>query len=288
MKNILVPTDFSANSTKALRFAIKLAQKNNSKLHVIHQTSVLELAPDSAFTGLYMPSHEDQVDYLQGELNKFVNKLKRSLKLPADNKMISAEIVPGVGTSDILVQSAKRLKADCIIMGSTGASGLKRLFIGSVAAQVIEKSPVPVIVIPDNFRQKDIRKIGYSSDLSNVENELNTLLPIAKALDAEVEIFHIQPTFPTTHAFMDFDPEKALPSIKKKLKLENLTYKLVKTKQDNDFFGGISKYRRTANPDMICTVTHRRTWVEKILDPSKSKAIAYHNEVPVICIKAGK
>jgi nucleotide-binding universal stress UspA family protein len=63
---------------------------------------------------------------------------------------------------------------------------------------------------------------------------------------------------------------------------------LVKTKQDNDFFGGISKYRRTANPDMICTVTHRRTWVEKILDPSKSKAIAYHNEVPVICIKAGK
>jgi nucleotide-binding universal stress UspA family protein len=202
--------------------------------------------------------------------------------------MISAEIVPGVGTSDILVQTAKRLKVDCIVMGTTGASGLKRLFIGSVAAQVIEKSDVPVIVIPDNFRQKEIKKIGYSSDLSHLEAELNNLIPVANALGAEIEIFHIQPTFPATNAFLEFDENKTIPQLKKKLKLDQLSYKLVKTKQDNDFFGGIAKYRRTAKPDMICTVTHKRTWVEKILDPSKSKAIAYHNEVPVVCIKSSK
>lgn len=288
MKNILVPTDFSVNSMKALRFAVKVAMKNNAKVHVIHQTSVLELAPDSAFTGLYMPSQADQVDYLQNELSKFISKARKSLKIPAGSKILSAEVVPGVGTSDILVQSAKRLNADCIIMGSTGASGLKRLFIGSIAAQVIEKSKVPVIVIPDNFRHKEIRKIGYSSDLAHIEDELAVLLPVAKSLGAEVEIFHIQPTFPTTNAFIEFDPEKAIPALKKKFKLDELHYKLVKTKQDNDFFGGISKYRRTSHPDMICTVTHKRSWVEKILDPSKSKAIAYHNELPVVCIKVGK
>ncbi|MCB0820842.1 MAG: universal stress protein [Bacteroidetes bacterium] len=288
MKNILVPTDFSANSMKALRFAMKVAEKNNAKVHVIHQTSVLELAPDSAFTGLYMPSQADQVDYLQNELSRFISKARKSLKIPAGSKTLSGEVVPGVGTSDILVQTAKRLKADCIIMGSTGASGLKRLFIGSIAAQVIEKAPVPVIVIPDNFRHKEIRKIGYSSDLAHIEDELAVLLPVAKSLGADVEIFHIQPTFPTTNAFIEFDPEKAIPALKKKFKLNELHYKLVKTKQDNDFFGGVSKYRRTSHPDMICTVTHKRSWVEKILDPSKSKAIAYHNELPVVCIKVGK
>jgi nucleotide-binding universal stress UspA family protein len=288
MKTILVPTDFSANSSKALKFAIHTAIHNNSTVHIIHQTSVLELAPDSAFTGLYMPSQADQVQYLKAELDKFVKKSLRSFKGKIDEKFIKSEIVPGVGTSDILVSAVKRLKADLIIMGTTGASGLKRLFIGSVAAQVIEKSPVPVIVIPDNFRQKAIKKIGYSSDLAHMEDELKALMPVAKALEAEIEIFHIQPTFPTTKAFIEFNEEKDIDNLKKKLKLDSLQYRLIKTKQDNDFFGGISKYRRVAKPDMICTVTHKRSWVEKILDPSKSKAIAYHNEVPVVCVKVGK
>lgn len=288
MKNILVPTDFSANSSKALRFALQTAISNNSTVHIIHQTSVLELAPDSAFTGLYMPSQSDQVHYLNIELDKFVRKSLRPFKGKIDENRVKSEIVPGVGTSDILIAAVKNTKADIIIMGTTGASGLKRLFIGSVAAQVIEKSPVPVIVIPDNFRQKAIKKIGYSSDLAHMEDELKALLPVAKALGAEIEIFHIQPTFPTTKAFIAFNEERDIENLKKKLKLESLPYRLIKTKDDNDFFGGISKYRKVAKPDMICTVTHKRSWVEKILDPSKSKAIAYHNEVPVVCVKVGK
>lgn len=286
MKNILCPTDFSNNSAKALRFALNIAMNNNAKLHVIHQTSVLELAPDTAFSGLYMPSHEDQVGYLKEELDRFIKRALKSYKDKYDLSKINAEIIPGVGTSDIVVNAADKLKADLIVLGTTGASGLKRIFIGSVAAQVIEKANVPVIVIPDKFRQKAIKKIGYSSDLSNIENELKVLKPIAEALGAEVEIFHIQPTFPTTEAFIKFNEEKSLGEIRKRLKMDNLNYRLIKTKQDNDFFGGIAKYRRVAKPDMICTVTHKRSWVEKIFDPSKSKAIAYHNEVPVVCIKS--
>lgn len=285
MKNILCPTDFSNNSAKALRFALNIAINNNATLHVIHQTSVLELAPDSAFTGLYMPSHEDQVGYLKAELDKFIRSSLKAYKVKYDLNKIKSEIVPGVGTSEIVVSSANRLKVDLIVMGTTGASGFKRIFIGSVAAQVIEKADVPVIVIPDKFRQKAIKKIGYSSDLGRIEEELKVLKPIAEALDAEIEIFHIQPTFPTTHAFIEFDEEKSLGKIRKKLKFDKLNYRLIRTKQDNDFFGGIAKYRRVAKPDMICTVTHKRSWVEKIFDPSKSKAIAYHNEVPVVCIK---
>ncbi|MEX1188344.1 MAG: universal stress protein [Bacteroidia bacterium] len=288
MKTIIVPTDFSNNSIKALKFALNTAIKNDAVVHVVHQTSVLELAPDTAFSGLYMPSQADQVGYLKAELDKFLNKTLRSFKGKYDPKKVKSEIIPGVGTSDILIQASKRLKADAIIMGTTGASGLKRLFIGSVAAQVIEKASIPVIVIPDNFRQKAIKKIGYSSDLANLEEELKVLLPIANALDSEIEIFHIQPTFPTTNAFLNFDEKKDIQNLEKKFNINSITYRLIKTKQDNDFFGGIAKYRRVAKPDMICTVTHKRSWVEKILDPSKSKAIAYHNEIPVVCIKVGK
>jgi nucleotide-binding universal stress UspA family protein len=286
MKTIIVPTDFSANSMKALRFAMASAIASKGKVHVIHQTSILELAPDSAFTGLYIPSETDHLGFLDKELSKFVKKAVTSFKGKFDVKNIKSEIVPGVGTADILIQATKRLKGDIIIMGTTGASGLKRLFIGSVAAQIIEKAHVPVIVIPSSFRQKPIKKIGYSSDLEHIVPELEEIIPIAKALGATIEMFHIEPTFPTSKAFLKFQPEIEIPSLQKKLKLESLTFKLIKTKEDNDFFGGIGKYHRTRKPDMICTVRHRRNWVSKILDPSKTKALAYHNEIPVLSIKA--
>ncbi|HPH81728.1 MAG TPA: universal stress protein [Flavobacteriales bacterium] len=285
MKTILVPTDFSANSLKAFKFAISTALSNKAKIVVMHQTSVLELAPESAFTGLYIPSPIDQVSYLKKELDKFIKKALRSFNSKTDGSFISSEIIPGVGTIDIILQTAKRHKADLIILGSTGASGLKRLFIGSVAAKVIEHSPIPVIVIPDSFRNKAIKNIGYASDLAHVSDELTKILPIAEALGSKVEIFHVEPTFPTSEAFKKFDAEKNMAEWKKKFKLDSLTYKMVRTKFDNDFYTGVDKYRRNSKPDMICMVTHRRNWVSKILDPSKSKGIAYHNEIPVLCIK---
>jgi nucleotide-binding universal stress UspA family protein len=53
----------------------------------------------------------------------------------------------------------KRTKSEAIIMGTTGASRVKRFFIGSVAAKVLELSNVPVLVIPENFRLKLIKKM---------------------------------------------------------------------------------------------------------------------------------
>jgi nucleotide-binding universal stress UspA family protein len=285
MKTLLVPTDFSNNSLKALRFAIELAVKNSLKIEVIHQTSVLELAPESTFTGFYVPSPIDQIGYLKSELEKFVNRAINTIASKINKTSISTEIIPGVGTVEIILEAAKKHKAYLIILGSTGASGLKRILIGSVAAKIVELSPIPVIVIPDKFRNKPMKNIGYASDLSHVSSEMEKLIPIADMLGASIEIFHVEPTFPTSEAYKKFNPESNLVDLRMKYKRENITYKLVKTKFDNDFYTGIDKYRRTAKPDLLCMVTHKRNWVDKILDPSKSKGVAYHNEIPVVCFK---
>ncbi len=285
MKKILVPTDFSANSMKALKFAIQTAIKSKAQVVLMHQTSILELAPDSAFTGLYVPTTGDQIDYAKNALSKFRKKALSGFKGKADESLIEAEVVPGVGTVDIILETRKRVKADVIVMGTTGASGLKRLFIGSVAAQVVEKSPVPVIVIPESHRMGAIKKIGYASDLAHVSKDLEQIAPIVEILGAELEIFHIEPTFPTNEAFLKFKPETEIPALAKKFNLTNLKYRLVKTKFDNDFYSGIESYRRNQKPDMLVVITHKRGWLGKIFDPSKSKGLAYHTKLPVISIK---
>jgi nucleotide-binding universal stress UspA family protein len=285
MKTILVPTDFSKNSLKALRFAIELAVKNSFKIIAVHQTSILEMAPESTFTGFYVPSPIDQIGFLKNELEKFVNRAINTSASKINKSAITSEIIPGVGTVQTILETAKKHKADIIILGSTGASGLKRILIGSVAAKVLELSTIPVIIIPEKFRNKPLKHIGYASDLSHVASEMEKLIPFADMLGASIEIFHVEPTFPTSEAYKKFNPESSLVDLRMKYKRENITYKLVKTKFDNDFYTGIDKYRRTAKPDLLCMVSHKRNWVNKILDPSKSKGVAYHNEIPVICFK---
>lgn len=286
MKKILVPTDFSANSLKAVKFALDIAASKGSKVLIIHQTSIMEVSPDAAFTGLYIPAPENQMNFLEKELQKFVKKAVKSFGKTLTSAQVDSMLVTGVGTVDLILDTVKKQKCDAIIMGSTGASGLKKLFMGSVAASIIGKSDVPVIVIPDSFRRKSIKKIGYASDLSNTLNELKLVAPVVKALDAELEIFHIEPTFPTSTDYLAFKPETDIPMFAKKSGIEKLSYRLIKTKLDNDFFTGVSKYKRVAKPDIIFNVTHSRSWVSRLLNPSKTKGLAYHNEMPVVSIKA--
>lgn len=285
MKTILVPTDFSANALKALRFALQLSQESALKVVVMHQTSILELAPDSAFTGMYVPAPVDQVAYAKKSLDNFIKKAMSSFKGKIDTSKVSSEIVPGVGTVDVILETCKRVKADAIVLGTTGASGLKRLFIGSVAAKVVEMSKVPVIVIPENFRLKKVNKIGYASDLEHVDRDLKQLVPIANLLGAVIEIFHVGPTFPTSEAYLKFKEEKEIPVLRKNFKMPELSYRYVKTRYDNDFYTGVDSYRRNQKPDMLCVITHKRSWLGKLIDPSKSKGLAYHTRIPVIAIK---
>lgn len=285
MKSILVPTDFSANALKALRFALQIAKESKAELTVMHQTSILELAPDSAFTGLYVPAPLDQVEYARKRLAAFVSLALRSFPNSNLRDRVKSEIVPGVGTVDIILETQKRVKADLIVMGTTGASGLKRLFIGSVAAHVIERAPVPVLVIPESYRLKPLKKLGFASDLAHVEQDLKKVLPLAEILGAEVEMFHVEPTFPTSEAFIKFRPDVELPALRKKFKFEGLNYHLVKTRYDNDFYTGVETYRRSRKPDVLAVITHKRSWWGKIVEPSKSKGLAYHTHIPVLTIK---
>jgi len=286
MKKILVPVDFSTNSMNALRFALDIALKNKQEVVVMHTLSLLEITADTTFTGFYIPVATDQIRFVEKELTRFVKKALAPFKDKNLEKQVKTEVVPGAGAAEVILQMTQKFKADIVIMGTTGASGMKRIFIGSVAAKIVEKSKVPVIVIPRSYRRKAVNKIGYASDLAHPEKELTALQPIAQILGAEIEIFHVEPTFPTSKGFLTFKPEKDIPALKTKLKLKSLEYQLVKTKYDNDFYGGVYKYVRKAKPGLIAMFSHKRSWIGNMITPSKSKGLAYHAEVPVVSIKA--
>lgn len=142
MKNILVPIDFSAVQQKLVATASALAGPLKAKLWLVHVA-----APDPDFVGFSVgPEYirEQRADILRQE-HQDIQAIAKELK--AASVDAEALLVQGP-TTDTILEVAKNVSADLIVIGSHGRSALFRAFVGSVSEQVLKDSKVPVLVVP--------------------------------------------------------------------------------------------------------------------------------------------
>ena len=140
IKKILAPTDFSPASEKALKYAPRLADDFGSELTLLH---VLEPAISPTFAGLPAApafSEEEMAD-AQESLRALVNSV-----LAAGVAGARSTIRTGVATHEI-VEAAKDLDVDLIVIATHGYTGWKHFAIGSTAARVARAAPCPVLVV---------------------------------------------------------------------------------------------------------------------------------------------
>ena len=139
LKNILVPIDFSECSKKALQYAIPLAREHQATL------TLLYVVPPIYGTGEY-----GAIDYAELEANMRVNGEKQLARLAADEVGgdISNQPLVRVGSpTQEIIETARSLPADLIVISTHGLTGLKHVFLGSVAEHVVQRAPCPVFVV---------------------------------------------------------------------------------------------------------------------------------------------
>jgi len=141
IRHILVPTDFSESSKRALDYAVGLAQTFGAKLTLLH---VVELP--SYVTDGHVPVHvsmalrDDLQGHAQRELAHFPSEGSGA---PVE---IARQVVIGVPHRQIL-ETAEAERVDWIVMATYGRTGLSHLVMGSVAERVVRTAPCPVLTI---------------------------------------------------------------------------------------------------------------------------------------------
>lgn len=134
-RKILVATDGSGNSRAAVRKAIQIAKKARSPLLVVSVADVTEEFRTVA------PELEEK---MVGESKKIVTSVVRQ----AAKSGVRAEGIVLAGEPyDLITKTAEAKKADLIVMGSHGRTGLKRLLMGSVTSGVIGHTTASVLVV---------------------------------------------------------------------------------------------------------------------------------------------
>ena len=141
-RRIVHPTDFSPASGPAFKKGLELAKENGATLVVVHVLPILPVVGDAFIP----PATIDEMirgQRAQGE--KAMDRLVARARA-AGVKVVGVVLDNGA-VPDALVRFAKRQKADLIVMGTHGHGFLARALLGSVAQRVVNKAPVPVMLI---------------------------------------------------------------------------------------------------------------------------------------------
>lgn len=141
IKSILFPTDFSEESTVALRYAVDLAKRYGAKLYLVN--IIYDVVKAS---GWYVP--HVSTDKMYQELEEGAKKeLERfGVEELSGMKDLERAVIKGVPHEEI-INFVKKHKIDLIVMGTHGRKGVDRILFGSTAAQVVRFAPCPVLTV---------------------------------------------------------------------------------------------------------------------------------------------
>ena len=141
IKKIMVPVDFSENSTKILKSALFFANKCSATITIVY---VLQSFEDyEGFFIPHMPVAQFENEMLENAKTKMNSFIRENLapETPHETRVLSGDI------AEELLNYAEKNAIDLIVMGTHGYKGVEKILFGSVAAQVVKNAPCPVMVI---------------------------------------------------------------------------------------------------------------------------------------------
>jgi nucleotide-binding universal stress UspA family protein len=145
-KHILVPTDGSELSNKAVKQAIEVAKALGARITAVHIVGTYHLPlPDDGFATPEIPALTKRFEEEEAtRAKKILGSVEKAAKIAG----VECDVI--VATSEVpyemIIDQATRFKCDLIIMASHGRSGLQGILLGSVTQKVLTHSKIPVLV----------------------------------------------------------------------------------------------------------------------------------------------
>lgn len=269
---ILILTDFSDLSMVAIDYGLKMADRLEADFTILNVVR-LDGVPKSH---LKMKQIEKSLlKIAEEEGAKLEESCKKKIK---SNSKVKFKAVRSHKVADTVKRFSEANKINLIIMGSRGASKLKKAVLGGTTVSMIDVSNAPVLAIPEKGVYTNFKQVVYASDLKNVQKELDTIIPFAKIFDSDIHMVHVVEAIDKT---VDSNREQAEKLVEianyAKIKLEIII--------DDDIPFAIDKYIKEKKGDALTTFTHELNLFEKIFARSVTRKLAYQGTIPLLAFK---
>jgi universal stress protein A len=166
IRRILVPIDFSPCSKKALHYAIPFAKQFGARLCLLYVGQGYYLLPDLAPTDIHAYKMTEQAD-AAGKLASFATQ-----EIPPT---LAVDILVKNGQPALeIAEAAKNIGADLIVISTHGYTGVKHVWFGSIAEQVVRHAACPVLVVRESeheFVAEQASRKGENEYIEELKHE---------------------------------------------------------------------------------------------------------------------
>lgn len=269
---ITILTDFSDLSKLAIQYASKMTSKLDCEFTILNIVR-LDGVPKSHLK--LRQIEKSLVKITEEEGSKLVDDFRKTLK---GKSTVKFKAIRSHTVADTIRRQTEQNYTNLVIMGSRGASALKRAVLGGTTVSVIDTCKAPVLAIPEKATFKNFKHVVYASDLKNIQKELDTIVPFARIFDSNIHMIHVTESI-----------DKKVEALKKNAEtiIRGMNYPKIDLKFviDDDVPNAIDRYIKETNAELLTTFTHELNLFEKLFARSVTRKLAYQGNIPLLAFK---
>lgn len=274
IRKILVPTDFSDNSTNAARFALELARSLSSTVILYHACKVPVLT-----TGEMMIAAPN-IDIERESLDQ-LKQISEQLRTESGYSKIEYRTSSGFAVDEIM-ELVEQEDIDLVVMGTRGAGKLQSILIGSNTADVINHCHCPVLAIPEYARFVRPSKLVFATNYA--ENDFQSLymmVDMFRPFNPEIQVVHVEEHqgHRLDQRMLDWFETQVLATIP----YDRFSFHLVHAKGVEE---ALNDFLINSKADVLAVATRHRGFFEQLTSKSLTRKLAFHTHLPLLAFHA--
>ena len=273
MKTILLPTDFSKNSINAIEFAMNFFRVEVCHFYIINVQKASSFVTDDMMSVSFSSTiYNTIVDAAKKSIENVISMM--TSKYHNKNHTFHS-IVDYDNFIDSIDQASKIYNIDFIVMGTQGASGIKKYVFGSNTVRVMQRLEIPVLAIPEGcvFAKPD--KVALLTD--NVfKKDINRLNPLKNLLENfEATIIGISFKFHELNSNATF-----LEAL-----FQKVEYKVLDV-SNQDLFSCTEKFLFDNNFKILAILNEKHSFLERLLNTNDVERFGFNIHMPLFVMDA--
>lgn len=274
MKKILFPIDFSNVANNAFVHALGLAKLVHGELILLH-TYELPIV-DNQFAP---QNYKEIFDSLElSNFDRFKDEIPKLRDIAAAHHLEDIKMSHMLMDGDLIYNVKEIIKSetiDFVVMGTSGASGWKEMFLGTNTGEAIANLSVPVLSIPENAKYSKIETIGFTTRFREKDKDaLAKVIKIAKAAGAMVKCLYVETknSDNTEATYKDWEDY---------FKDEPVQFFIIPSEKVNET---IEEFIVHQDIDVLAMLTYKRSFFQWLFTTSFTEKMSYHCNIPILAL----
>lgn len=271
MKKLLVAVDFSSASRYAYEYAEWLSLQLEGTLSAVFvntATHAESTVPEEMRKEMVRKENEGYRERLHQFTANYPDRDEEELTQvkPEHLLVVTGRIAPAI------VEAARNIEADAIVVGSRARHNLRDHLFGSVTTHLIGQVPCPLIIVPEGAEYEMVDRIALAVDIrQQKEPVLPAVEAIATALGAELRPF-----------FVNLIPEEQDKFKEEPLKKAGREVTMVR---DRTLVEGVDYFLEKYPSEMLAMYLPKRAFLNKLLRGRLPRRLAWNAPVPLLLIR---